>query len=143
MLSSWALSKIQNEADEFVDKVCKRQMLVNDSSMNIMTPDHTLAKKLGVPSGEGLIKCVDNSLRGNGSCGFIITERGIYCKAWLGITKHFISFERLARVSEITVSIGNVEADGELVASIDNFYGRILYEMIENIRDIARQDLGM
>ncbi len=143
MLSSWALSRIRNEIEVFRDKKRKKAEFLNDSSVNTMTPNYALAKKLGVPSGEEMYICADTSLSGNGGCGFIITNRGIYGKKWLGISKHFFSFERLARASEIINSMGDIEADGELVAACDNSYRSILSELIDNIIKITRQDLGM
>lgn len=132
MLSSWALSRIQSEIAEF-RKTQRR---------DFYTPDHALAKKLEVPSSDEMYICCDCSVRNNGSCGYIITNRGIYTKAWMSIVTHFISFEKLARVSDIEPG-RYIEADGELIAYADDVGWFELTDLIESIRDIARQDLGI
>lgn len=131
MLSSFALSRIKMEIELF-RKTQRR---------DFYTPDHTLAKKLEVPSSDEMYLCCDCSVRNNGSCGYIITNRGIYTKAWMSIVTHYFSYERLARVSDIEPG-RYIEADGELIAYADDTGWFELADLIRSIRDIASQDIG-
>lgn len=134
MLSSWALSRIQSEIEEFR----KNQF------WQFYRSHYKLEKRLGVPPEDETYLCYDGSCSDNGGCGFIITNRGIYGKGWLKVTTHFISYEKLARIRNFDLSFAasGVTANGELIAYYDHEPNSLI-DLIERIAKIARQDLGM
>lgn len=134
MLSSWALSRIQSEIEEFRKSQFEQFYRSN----------YKLEKRLGVPPDDEIYLCYDGSCSSNGSCGFAFTNRGIYGKGWLKVTAHFISYEKLARVRNFDLSpaASGVTADGEYIAYFVNGVNYLI-DLIERIAQIARQDIGL
>lgn len=125
-------------AQKTVEELCEDFLSCHDKTI-FMIPDKMIPC-FGIPNGEKIYIAHDDTLLKTGKNGFIITERGIYCRGMSDKQTYFTSYTNLAKVATIIIKMGEILADDNKVAyySGSNIDRQDLLNLLKNIQAISK-----